>query len=51
MSISTSRSRARAARAASDIDQKLNYIADAIAALAKVIGDIEADVKRIKARV
>jgi hypothetical protein len=48
MTISAAKNNARSARSASGTDQKLNYLAQAIYELAKVIGDIEDDVARIK---
>jgi hypothetical protein len=48
MTISAAKSNAQNARSASGTDQKLNYLAQAIFQLAKVVGDIEDDVTRIK---
>jgi hypothetical protein len=48
MSISSAKSNAQSARSASGTDQKLNYLAQAIRDLAKVVGDIEDDVAKIK---
>ena len=48
MSISAAKSNAMSARNASGTDLKLNYLAQAIYELAKVVGDIEDDVVRIK---
>jgi hypothetical protein len=48
MSVSAAKSNASSARSASDTNQKLNYIAQAIYELAKAVGDIEDDVSRIK---
>jgi hypothetical protein len=48
MTISAAKSNAMGARSASGTDQKLNYLAQAIYELAKVVGDIEDDVVRIK---
>ncbi len=48
MSISSAKSNALGARSASSTEQKLNYLAQAIHELAKVIGDIEDDVAKIK---
>jgi hypothetical protein len=48
MSISSAKSNAMSARSASGTDQKLNYLAQAIYELAKVVGDIEDDVAKIK---
>jgi hypothetical protein len=48
MSASSAVSNAMSARSASDTNQKLNYLAQAIVELARTIGEIEEDVRRIK---
>jgi outer membrane murein-binding lipoprotein Lpp len=50
MSTSSAISNANSARSGSDTNQKLNYIAQAIAELARAVAVIEQDVKHIKTR-
>jgi hypothetical protein len=48
MGIPSAKSNALSARSASGTDQKLSYLAQAVYELAKVVGDIEDKVDRIK---
>jgi hypothetical protein len=48
MTISAAKSNAMSARSASGTEQKLNYLAQAVYELAKVLGEIEDDVVRIR---
>lgn len=50
MSVNSAKSNALSARSASDTNSKLNYIAQAIHELAKAVGDIENNVRRITSK-